>query len=181
MRVLMLCALVFLLPVPTLWAEEFRVKSEAFGNDQVLQEQYIYDGFGCKGANKSPQLSWTKGPAGTQYYAVTVYDPDAPTGSGWWHWAVVNIPQTTTELKQGASGSKDALPQGSFETRTDFGKVGYGGPCPPAGDSAHRYVFTVYALKDKVPVDKDASGAMVGFYLNALKLAEAKITGKYQR
>lgn len=96
----------------------------------------IFSGFGCTGGNVSPQLSWRGAPAGTKSFVVTVYDPDAPTGSGFWHWLVINLPASVTSLSTGASRTA-ALPAGALETRTDFGPPGYGGPCPPAGDPPH--------------------------------------------
>jgi Raf kinase inhibitor-like YbhB/YbcL family protein len=145
--------------------------------DHVLAEQY---GFGCAGQNVSPQLSWSDAPAGTRSFAITCYDPDAPTGSGFWHWVVVNIPADVTSLPAGASGS--GLPPGALETRTDFGKPGYGGPCPPEGDHPHRYLFTVHAVSvDALPVEADTSAAVVGFQLNFNTLAKASLMGLSKR
>jgi hypothetical protein len=136
--------------------------------------------FGCSGGNVSPQLSWIGAPAGTKSFAITIYDPDAPTGSGWWHWVAVNIPASVTQLASGASPGK--MPAGTIETRTDFGKPGYGGPCPPPGDKAHRYIFTVYALKvDKLDLDAQASGAMAGFMIRSNSLGSATFTVTFGR
>ncbi len=165
----------------TSMAAGLKVTSKSIKHDSVIQNKHVFNSFGCSGDNKSPQLKWEKGPADTKYYAVTVYDPDAPTGSGWWHWTVLNIPASVTEIVEGASGDMKKLPKDSVEARTDFGKPGYGGPCPPTGSQPHRYIITVYALKDKIPLDQDASGAMVGFYINSLKVAEGSLTGKYSR
>jgi Raf kinase inhibitor-like YbhB/YbcL family protein len=149
----------------------------------TVGEPHVYKGFGCNGGNASPSLVWKDAPAGAKSFAVTVYDPDAPTGSGWWHWVVFNLPANTTSLPLGAgdpSGSK--LPQGAVQARTDYGTPGYGGPCPPPGDKAHRYIFTVYALKvDKLDLDANASPAMVGFMIHANKLAKAQFIGRYAR
>ena len=101
-----------------------------------------YKGFGCNGDNLSPALEWKNVPAGTQSFAVTVYDPDAPTGSGWWHWIVYNIPATATGLPGGAV-VKEALPAGAKQGRNDFGERNFGGACPPPGDKPHHYIFTV--------------------------------------
>jgi len=127
-----------------------RVESESFKDgdylslEHALAEDY---GFGCAGGNRSPHLRWSDAPAGTRSFAVTCYDPDAPTGSGFWHWVVVNIPPSVTELPLSASDPGAALlPPGALQTRTDFGKPGYGGPCPPAGDHPHRYFFTVFPV-----------------------------------
>jgi Raf kinase inhibitor-like YbhB/YbcL family protein len=125
-------------------------------------------------------LSWTPGPDGTLSYALTCYDPDAPTGSGWWHWVVFNIPANVTSLPKGFAADDATIP-GLVQSRTDFGKPGYGGPCPPPG-KPHHYIFTVYALKVKsLDLDANASGAMVGFYIGMNKLAKAKITAIYSR
>ena len=168
------------------WAKELSVSSHSFENGKPMSNKLVFNNFGCQGENKSPHVKWSPGPEGTKYYAVTMYDPDAPTGSGWWHWTLVNIPLSTTELPEGLSGSSsnvhsDQWPKGSFEGQTDFGKPGYGGPCPPPHSPHHKYVITVYALKDKVPVDSKATGAMVGFYLNSLKNSQGSITGLYKR
>jgi hypothetical protein len=161
----------------------FSVASTSFndgdylGLDHVLSETF---GFGCAGQNISPQLSWSGTPDGTKSFAITAYDPDAPTGSGFWHWVVVNIPANVTSLDAGASGS--GLPSGALETRTDYGKPGYGGPCPPEGDHPHRYLFTVYAVSaDSLPVEADTSAAVVGFQLNFNTLAKASLMGLFKR
>jgi Raf kinase inhibitor-like YbhB/YbcL family protein len=139
---------------------------------------HVYNGMGCTGQNTSPYLHWINAPAGTKSFAVTAYDPDAPTGSGWWHWVMYNIPASTTELAAGAGNGRNA-PSGSAEGMTDFGTKGYGGPCPPKG-KPHRYHFTVFALKvDKLDVPGNATSAMIGYNLNANKIATARVTGLY--
>ncbi|MCY3538583.1 MAG: YbhB/YbcL family Raf kinase inhibitor-like protein [Acidimicrobiia bacterium] len=148
------------------------------GIDHVLSEEY---GFGCGGGNRSPQLSWSGAPEGTASYALTCYDPDAPTGSGFWHWVVVNIPADTTELKAGA-GDGGGIPTGARQTRTDFGSPGYGGPCPPEGDHPHRYLFTVHAVAvEALSVDADTMPAVVGFMLHLNTLEKAALMGLYRR
>ena len=142
---------------------------------------HVFNGMGCTGQNTSPALNWSNPPAGTKSFAITAYDPDAPTGSGWWHWVMYNIPATATGLSAGAGNGRDA-PRGSQEGNTDFGTKGYGGPCPPAGDKPHHYHFTVFALKvDKLDVPGNATAAMIGYNLNANKLATARVTGLYAR
>ena len=144
----------------------FKVTSNSFkdgdylGADHVLSADF---GFGCAGGNRSPHLAWSGAPAGTKSFAVTCFDPDAPTGSGFWHWLVVNIPANVTELALDAGSPKaPKLPGGALQTRTDFGAPGYGGPCPPQGDHPHRYLFTVFAVSvDKLPVAAETSGAVV--------------------
>lgn len=150
------------------------------GKEHVLSTEY---GFGCDGGNRSPHLAWDGAPAGTKSFAVTCFDPDAPTGSGFWHWVVVNIPPSVTVLPLDAgnpAGGK--LPAGALQVRTDFGKPGYGGPCPPAGDHPHRYLFTVHAVSmDTLPVSADTSAAVVGFYLNFNTLAKVVLMALYRR
>ena len=145
--------------------------------------RHVANTFGCSGQNVSPALAWRGAPTGTKSYAVTVYDPDAPTGSGWWHWVVYNVPVTTTSLAAGAGDAPGSgLPAGAAQGTTDFGTKGYGGPCPPPGDRPHRYVFTVHALKvDKIDVPANATAALVGFNLNANRLASASFTARYGR
>jgi Raf kinase inhibitor-like YbhB/YbcL family protein len=161
----------------------FTVTSPSVSEGATIGEKHVFAGFGCTGGNKSPALAWSDAPADTKSFAVTVYDPDAPTGSGWWHWVVFNIPVGTTELKEGAGDAKGALlPAGSVQSVTDFGQPGFGGPCPPTGDKPHRYIFTVHALKlEKLPLEPSASGAMIGFFLGQNTIAKASVTGIYGR
>lgn len=151
--------------------------TSGFRNAQIL------NAFGCSGGNVSPALDWSGAPSGTRSFALTVYDPDAPTGSGWWHWVVYNLPAGTTRLPAGAGdASKGRLPSGAVQGRTDFGAPGYGGPCPPAGDRPHRYVFTVYALDvEKLDLPGDATAAFVGFNLSGHTLARASFTVRHGR
>lgn len=127
----------------------------------------------------SPHLAWSGAPEGTKSYAITCYDPDAPTGSGFWHWTVANIPADVTELKTGAS--PHAMPAGSVEGRTDYGPAGFGGAAPPPGHGPHRYIFTVFAVDvDRLDVTPDNSGAVFGFNLYFHTLAKASITATYE-
>ncbi|HXJ00496.1 MAG TPA: YbhB/YbcL family Raf kinase inhibitor-like protein [Micropepsaceae bacterium] len=157
--------------------------STEVANGKTIAAEQILNGFGCSGANVSPGLKWTEPPAGTKSFALTVYDPDAPTGSGWWHWVVVDIPAAAREIPKGAGKSGTVrIAGGARQTRTDFGTPGYGGPCPPQGDKPHRYVFTVTALDiDKLPVPDDASGALVGFNVGAHALGKSTMTATYGR
>jgi Raf kinase inhibitor-like YbhB/YbcL family protein len=164
-------------------AAGFTLNSPTVKPGSMLGEAHVFKGFGCEGKNISPALKWSGAPKDTRSFAVTVYDPDAPTGSGWWHWVVINIPANVTELAEGA-GAADGkgLPAGAVQGRTDFGAPGFGGACPPKGDKPHRYIFTVHALKtDKIEVPPDASAALVGFMLNANKLGKASFQAKYGR
>jgi Raf kinase inhibitor-like YbhB/YbcL family protein len=146
---------------------------------KIAAEQ-VFNGFGCTGPNVSPALAWSGAPKGTKSFAVSMYDPDAPTGSGFWHWWVVNIPADATSLPKGA-GAGTGLPAGAMQGRNDFSTTAYGGPCPPPG-KPHRYIVTVYALGvDKLDVDQNASPAVIGFNANAHALAKATLTGLYGR
>jgi len=163
----------------------FTVASNSFKDGDYLPSDFILSsdfGFGCAGRNRSPHLKWSSAPEGTQSFAVTCYDPDAPTGSGFWHWLVVNIPANVSELAEGVGRAGGKLPAGALQTRTDFGAPGYGGPCPPEGDHPHRYLFTVFAVKtDKLDVKADTSAAVVGFNLHFNTLARAEIMGLFKR
>ncbi len=161
-------------------ASAFELKSSDIKDGATMADEQVFNSFGCKGGNLSPEVKWTKGPEGTLSYALTAYDPDAPTGSGWWHWVVFNIPANVHKLPKGFAANDASIP-GLVQGRTDFGKTGYGGPCPPPG-APHHYIFTIYALKVKsLDLDATAPAAMVGFYINANKLAESKITALYSR
>ena len=164
-------------------AAGFTLSSPDIKPGAMLSNTYVFNAFGCSGENKSPALKWSGAPKDTKSYALTVYDPDAPTGSGWWHWVVYNIPADATELAAGAgTANSTALPKGATQGRTDFGTAAFGGACPPKGDKPHRYVFTVYALKtDKIDAPADASAALIGFMIHANQLAKASFTAKYGR
>jgi hypothetical protein len=159
--------------------------------------KYILNGFGCAGQNVSPALMWSNIPAGTKSLHIQVHDPDAPTGSGFWHWAVYNIPPAVTSLAQGAGNSPATLPAGAYGGNTDFMDTGatgvngnYGGPCPPAGDAPHRYNFTIYALSvDQVEVaggiPRTGTAALHSFVINKgvgpALLGKASFTATYGR
>lgn len=163
----------------------------------TFSNMFVLNGFGCTGGNVSPELRWSNVPPGTQSLALQVYDADAPTGSGFWHWAVYNIPPTATGLAQGAGNSPATLPSGAFGGNTDFMDTGatglngnYGGPCPPVGDKPHRYTFTLFALA--VPdvqaaggIPPTGSAALYGFVINkglgAALLGKASFTVRYGR
>lgn len=161
----------------------FALQSPDVSAKAPVPDKHVFKGFGCEGGNVSPQLEWKNVPKDTKSLAVTVYDPDAPTGSGWWHWVVFNLPADTAGLAQGAGDpAAGKLPKGAVQSRTDYGKPGWGGPCPPVGDKPHRYIFTVHALKvDKIDLDENAPAAMVGYMLNANSLGKASFTAKYGR
>ncbi len=149
----------------------------------TLAGEQVFNGFGCHGGNISPALVWSGAPVETKSFGVTMYDPDAPTGSGWWHWVVFNLPATVGGLPKGAGDpASTKAPSNVVQSRTDFGQGGYGGPCPPMGNPAHRYQFTVFALKtETIPLDENAPAAMVGFYLHQNAISTATLQGYYGR
>ena len=149
----------------------------------MIDKKFEANTFGCSGENKSPALKWSGAPKDTKSFVVTVYDPDAPTGSGFWHWFVYNIPANVTELPANAGAQGGAnLPKGAAMNRIDYGFAAWGGVCPPEGDKPHRYIFTIYALKtDKLDLPSDATAAVAGFMTNANKIAQASFTAQYGR
>ncbi len=164
-------------------AAGFTLSSPDIKPNAMMDKKFEFNGFGCSGQNKSPALRWSGAPKDTKSFALTMYDPDAPTGSGWWHWSVIDIPATVTELKPDAGAVGGAsLPPGAKPVRTDFGAAGWGGACPPEGDKPHRYIFTIYALKtDKLDIPADATAALAGFMINANQIGKASFTAKYGR
>lgn len=161
----------------------FKLTSADVAEGKTIKAEQTFNGFGCSGANVSPALSWSGAPAGTKSFALIVHDPDAPTGvGGFTHWIVYNIPASATGLAKGAGSKGGTLPAGAMQATTSFGAPGYGGPCPPAGDKPHRYVFTVYALNtDKVDVPANSTQALAGFTINGAKIATATLTALYGR
>ena len=169
-----------LAPLP---AAAFGLSSPDVKPGSMLAEDFVYNGQGCSGQNRSPALQWGEAPAGAQSYAVTVHDPDAPGGAGWWHWVVVNIPASATGIVAGAgTANSSALPAGATQARNDFGTPAWGGACPPAGDKPHRYVFTVYALKaPKLEIPASATGAQADALIKANQMGMSSFTVLYSR
>jgi len=164
-------------------AGSFKLSSNNIGNGVLMSKAEEFTGFGCNGDNLSPQLSWSGQPEGTKSFAITVFDPDAPTGSGWWHWQIINISSDITELPQGAGNLKNKIwPKQSMQIENDYGIPGFGGACPPKGSGPHRYQFTVYALSvEKLNVTTGSSGALVGYMINSHALESATIEALYTR
>ncbi|MFT9295104.1 MAG: kinase inhibitor [Acetobacter orientalis] len=157
----------------------FVLTSPAFKNGDTLPQAQVFNGMGQSGQNLSPALAWHGVPQGTQSFVLTVYDPDAPTGSGWWHWVVANIPANVTSLPEGAGSGKAGLPAQAVQVRTDFGQPGYGGAAPPPGRK-HHYVFTVHALDvPALDITPEASPALVGFMVHHHTLGAATLTAVY--
>ena len=157
------------------------VESDDVSQGERLDDRHVFNDWGMTGNNLSPELRWSGAPQGTRSYAVTCFDPDAPTGSGFWHWVLFDIPASVTELPTGAGTAPDfkGLPQGAVHARNDYGNKEYGGAAPPPGDP-HRSIFTVHALGvEKLGVDSDTSAAVVGFNITANTLARGHVIPEF--
>lgn len=153
----------------------FTLTSDTIAEGQALDGAQVFQGFGCEGGNTAPDLAWSGAPDGTKSFAITAYDPDAPTGSGWWHWFAFNIPADVTSLPTGGE-----LPDGAVALSNDYGAPGFGGACPPPGE-VHRYQFTVHALSTVLEIDGSVSNALAGYMVNAHSIATSTITAVYTR
>lgn len=164
-------------------ASDFALTSPDIPANGMIDKRFEFNGFGCSGDNASPALKWSNPPPGTQSFALTVYDPDAPTGSGWWHWSVINLPVTSRSLpaNAGALGNHN-LPKGARQIRIDYGVAAWGGVCPPEGDKAHRYIFKIHALNvQHLELPADATAALAGYMIQANTIATASFTAHYSR
>jgi Raf kinase inhibitor-like YbhB/YbcL family protein len=160
--------------------DEFKVTSADF-KDGKVQEAQFSNVFGCTGGNISPDISWSGAPEGTKSFAVTMYDKDAPTGSGFWHWVVIDIPGDAKSLPAGAGAAVAKLPEGADMINNDASVAAFLGACPPPGET-HEYKITVKALKvAKLEVPANATPALVGFVSNMNKLAEATVVARGSR
>jgi len=155
-------------------ADGFQVTSPDIVDGRFLAQQ-VFNAAGCAGGNISPRLRWSGAPAGTRSYAVTVFDPDARGGAGWWHWVVAGIPATVHALAAG-SGQEGRLP---FTARNDFGASAYGGPCPPAGPS-HHYRIEIHALNvETLPIDAETPAAQAAARIDHATLSTATMIVLY--
>jgi len=167
----------FALAASAVHADSFNLTSQSVADGRLKQPQFS-NSFGCTGGNLSPHVAWQGAPQGTKSYVVTMYDPDAPTGSGWWHWVVANIPASVTSLKEGADSTNGGLPAGAVKVRGDSGEAGYLGACPPSGQT-HNYVITVYALQvDRLDLPAQVTPAMLGFMTLGASLGKASLVVK---
>ena len=156
------------------------VTSESFAHGDTMPDAHVFDDWGFTGGNTSPQLSWSGAPEGTRGYAVTCFDPDAPTPSGFWHWLVLGLPADVTSLAVGAGSGDDSLPAGAFHVRNDYGTRAYGGAAPPQGDRPHRYLFAVHALDtDDLGLDGSVSPAVATFTIGGHLLARGVLTATF--
>lgn len=155
---------------------QLTVTSDSFGNNQTIPKKYAFNGWDVGGDNVSPSIKWSGAPSGTKSFAVTIWDPDAPTTVGYSHWLVFNIPATASELKEGS------VPSGAVQGYTDYGMSAYGGPAPPPGDPPHHYHVRVYALDvEKLPLDKGTTYATLMFMLRGHILAQGELIGLFGR
>lgn len=162
-----------------LMADNFTLSSQDLKGQLTKTQEF--NGFGCNGENKSPELTWSNTPKGTKSFAITVYDPDAPTGSGWWHWIVINIPNNVNSIITNASATQK-LPKEAIETINDYGTNNFGGACPPKGNKAHKYLFTIHALDvEKLDLTAKSDSALVGYMINKHTIQKATLISYYKR
>ncbi|MEI6894450.1 MAG: YbhB/YbcL family Raf kinase inhibitor-like protein [Colwellia sp.] len=165
------------------FADSFTLSSHDIAQGQFMAKAQEYNGFGCSGGDLSPHLKWANAPKNTKSFAITAYDPDAPTGSGWWHWQLINIPKNVAEIATGAGSEKKTIaPKGSTQISNDYGSRAFGGACPPVGHGVHHYRFTIHALSvATLQIPENASGALAGYMINANTIASSTIEALYQR
>jgi Raf kinase inhibitor-like YbhB/YbcL family protein len=168
--------LVFVAPAAFAESGGFRLTSSEWHDGGSVPKESVFNGSGCGGANISPEFHWSGAPSGTKSFAITIFDLDAPTDGGWWHWVIFNIPGTISELPAGA-GNKESrkLPPSSVQCRNDYGEPGYGGPCPPPG-SLHRYLVRVYALNlEKLPFGSETLPGKMAKQIETHSIGGAKL------
>jgi Raf kinase inhibitor-like YbhB/YbcL family protein len=182
-KLLNFCFIILLSVSAPVLAGSFTLSSDDIVSGEFMSKAQEFTGFGCSGGDTSPHLKWSGAPESTKSFAITVYDPDAPTGSGWWHWQIVNIPMSVMELPAGAGNTaKNMAPEGSQQIQNDYGSRGFGGACPPAGHGIHHYRFTVHALSvESLDLPAEASGALAGYMINGNTIESANIQALYKR
>ncbi len=182
-KIITLLFLLILSSCKSSYLNDFQLNSSDIAKDEFIAKDHVFNSFGCDGENISPQLSWKNPPEGTKSFALTVYDPDAPTGSGWWHWVVLNIPKHHDNLARGFGDKEEfRLKNDITQIKNDYGTYTYGGPCPPKGDKPHRYIFTIHALKtSKIMLNRSDSAAKAGFMINANSIGTASFSAKFGR
>ncbi|MBI9114971.1 YbhB/YbcL family Raf kinase inhibitor-like protein [Sanguibacter suaedae] len=157
------------------------VPSFSLTSEDMTDGGHLDPAFSAGGSNTSPHLAWSGFPEQTQSFLVNMFDPDAPTPAGWWHWTVVDVPTDVTELQPGDGSSDLMLPGAAFHVRNDGGEFDYSGAAPPAGDRPHRYVFAVHALDvDTLDVDPEQSPTLVAFTAVFHTIARATLTATFQ-
>ncbi len=167
---------------PGFSSTSFKLESTAVVAQGYFADEQVFNGYGCTGGNVSPPLRWSGAPSGTKSFAITLFDPDAPGGSGWWHWAIYDIPGAVSALPPGAGNPKGELPHGAVQGRTDFGFAAYGGPCPPPHAKPHRYVFTLYALAtEHLGLPSGTPAREIDAAIKSHSLAAASFTALYGR
>ncbi|MHA7280139.1 YbhB/YbcL family Raf kinase inhibitor-like protein [Arthrobacter sp. MDT2-2] len=160
----------------------FELTSESITSDAPLDPAQVSGIMGAGGRDESPQLTWSGFPEGTKSFAVTVYDPDAPTASGFWHWAVADLPGTTTSLPAGAGSDGGSLPEGAVQLRNDAGFPGFVGAAPPEGHGPHHYHVVVHAVDvESLGIPADATPAYLGFNLFSHTLGRARLIGTFEQ
>ncbi len=161
-------------------AGDFKIENVELAGDSFAHAQ-VSGSFGCDGQNVSPAIRWSGAPPATQSYLLTLFDRDAPTGSGFWHWVVADIPASVHAMPSGAGDDATRLPAGARPMKNDTGEARYLGPCPPRGET-HRYVLTLHALKvAKLPVDGHATPAVIGYAAHGQEIATATTTVRFGR
>jgi len=183
MRNLALAGAAFVVAASAAHAEPLTLTSPDLAPGARIGDAQVGDRFGCVGPNRSPALIWSNAPAGAESFAISLFDPDAPTGAGFWHWMIFDIPRNATSLPLGAGDPQAALaPEGAIEGRNDAGVIGYFGPCPPQGDKPHRYRFEIDALDvATLGLDAAATAAAIAERLHRHTLAKATLIGIWGR
>lgn len=161
-------------------SQPFTLYSNDIVAGSTFSQKFIANALDCSGENQSPHIGWKNAPAETKSFLLTMYDPDAPTGSGWWHWVVVNIPPTANQLPSMPANQQSGLPTGAIQTLTDYSSIGYGGPCPPAG-SRHTYQFRLHALNTVLDIPPNATPALIGYMAHDKTLATAALDIPFMR